>query len=92
MGSRSPGAVIFAEDKGLVCYSVQKGRGIRSCMEGLLGYCLGVNLCWSPRKHVNDHFKDLGAFLGTNKHRGVKGENVTLRYSKSDSLIMKKCI
>lgn len=43
-------------------------------MEGLLGYCLGVNLCWSPRKDVNDHFKDLGAFPGTNKHQGVKGE------------------
>lgn len=43
-------------------------------MRRLLGYYLGVNLYWSPRKDVNDHFKDLGGFLGTNKHKGVKGE------------------
>lgn len=28
-----------------------------------LGYYLGVNLCWSPRKDVNDHFKDLGGLF-----------------------------
>lgn len=34
----------------------------------------GVNLCWSPRKDANDNFKDLGAFVGTNKHKCAKGE------------------
>lgn len=74
VGSRSPGAMIFSEDKGWFVTSVLKGRGICSWVEGLVGYCLSVNLCWSPRKDVDDHFKDLGTFLGTNKQQGVKGE------------------
>lgn len=66
-------AVIFSKHKGWFVTSVLKAEGFEAAWRDLWAF-LGVNSCCSPRKDVNDHSKPLGAFLGANKHQGVKGE------------------
>lgn len=76
--------------------SLLKGRVNYTRVCRLLGYYLGVNLCWSLRKDVNGHFKDFGELFSVQININVLKVKFhakkELHITYDSVLTIKKCI